>query len=83
MGISLSKLQEMVKDREAWHSFQSLGCKELDTTEGLKNKEYKSIKSRNEVVWRVILKEDYSPQASVSLLWGEEGEIFIHQLLSP
>ena len=49
-GMSLSKPQEMVKDREAWHSFQSLGRKELDTTEGLKNKEDKSIKSRNEVV---------------------------------
>ena len=36
---------------------------ELDTTEGLKNKEDKSIKSRNEVVWGVILKEDYSPHS--------------------
>ena len=47
------------------------------------NKEDKSIRSSHEVVWRVILKEDYSPQASVLLLWGEEGEIFIHQLLPP
>ena len=32
VGISLSKLQEMVKDREAWHAAQSMGHKELDTT---------------------------------------------------
>ena len=33
VGISLSKLQEMVKDREAWHAAQSMGRKELDMTE--------------------------------------------------
>ena len=31
MDMSLSKLQEMVKDREAWHA--AWGLKELDTTE--------------------------------------------------
>ena len=30
MDISLSKLQELVMDREAWRPW---GCKELDTTE--------------------------------------------------
>ena len=31
MDVSLSKLQEIVKDREAW------GCKQSDTTERLNN----------------------------------------------
>ena len=33
MDMSLSKLQEMVKDREAWPCCSPLGCKESDTTE--------------------------------------------------
>ena len=33
--MSLSKLQEMVKDREAWRAAVHGGLKELDTTEGL------------------------------------------------
>ena len=32
MDISLSKLGEMVKNREAWRAAGSLGCKELDTS---------------------------------------------------
>ena len=31
MDMSLSKLQKIVKDREAWHA--AWGLKELDTTE--------------------------------------------------
>ena len=34
MEISLSELQELVVDREAWHA-DSWGHKELDTTERL------------------------------------------------
>ena len=33
MDMSLSKLQEMVKDREDWHASVHVGSKESDTTE--------------------------------------------------
>ena len=42
MDVSLRKLREMVKDREAWHC-SPWGCKELDTTEQLNNKSKKEI----------------------------------------
>ena len=35
MSMSLSKLQELVIDREAWHAGSPWGCKELDMTEQL------------------------------------------------
>ena len=35
MDMSLSKLQEIVKDREAWQCCSPWGHKELDTTEQL------------------------------------------------
>ena len=37
MDISLSKLCEMVKDREAWRVAAYIGFKELDTTKMLNN----------------------------------------------
>ena len=37
MDMSLSKLQEMVKDREAWCVICCRGCKESDMTEQLNN----------------------------------------------
>ena len=33
MGMNLSKLQELVMDREAWHAAVHGGQKELETTE--------------------------------------------------
>ena len=38
MEMSLSKLQEMVKDREAWQACSPWGHTESDTTEQLNNK---------------------------------------------
>ena len=32
MDMNLNKLQEIVKDREAWSAAVSLGCKELEMT---------------------------------------------------
>ena len=45
MDMSLSKIREMVKDREAWHATVhgvSWGLKESDTTEQLNNNNLKS-----------------------------------------
>ena len=40
VDLSLSKLQETVKDREAWHALcSSWGRKESDTTEQLNSKD--------------------------------------------
>ena len=35
--MSLSKLREIVKDREAWHAATLPGCKESDMTERVNN----------------------------------------------
>ena len=38
MDMNLSKLQEMVNDKEAWHAAVHGGCKKSDMTEQLYNK---------------------------------------------
>ena len=40
MDMSLSKLQEMVKDEEAYHAAVHGGCKESDMTEQLNKSLY-------------------------------------------
>ena len=37
MDMSLGKLQELVMDREVWHTIRPWGCKESDMTEQLNN----------------------------------------------
>ena len=38
MDVSLSKLWDIVKDREAWYAAVHRSCKELDMTQRLNNK---------------------------------------------
>ena len=53
MDMSLSKLWEIVKDREAWHAAATpWGCKELDMTEWL-NKNNKNYRMAN--LWEPCL----------------------------
>ena len=43
VGINLHKLQEMVRDREAWYAAVHGGRKELDTTGRLNNKDFSTL----------------------------------------
>ena len=44
MDMCLTKLQDMVKDREAWHAAAHGGRRELDMTEGLNSNNKESNK---------------------------------------
>ena len=50
MDMRLSKLQEMVKDREAWPAAVHGGHKELDTTKQLNNSNKRKIKYENNIL---------------------------------
>ena len=49
--MSLIKLMEIVKDREAWHAAIFVGCRELDMTERLNKNNKQILQSRSSGPW--------------------------------
>ena len=65
MDVSLSKLQELVMDREAWVCCSPWGCKELDTMEWLNWIEYSQsygFSSSHEWMGELDYKEGWAPK---------------------
>ena len=59
LDMSLSKLWEMVKDRETWHAASARSCKKLDTTEQLN-------------IWEEDDSQNKGPEVEVALTCGEQ-----------
>ena len=79
MDMSLSKFQEMVKDREAWRATNSWGHKESDTTKQLKKKtstwniclEMRKVKGRK-WSWRIqqAFRHSYTEYFLPNRMWN-------------
>ena len=68
MDMSLSKLQETAKDREAWCS--PWGCKELDVSQQINNN---SVTERLPVVKTLLGQPGFDPWVG-KFLWRREGQ---------
>ena len=55
MDMSLSKLREMVKDREAWSAAVHGGHKKLDTTKRLNYNKEGIKKKKSTTLWKPVL----------------------------
>ena len=51
VDMNLSKLRELVMDREAWHAGGPRSCKESDTTEQLNRTEWKKVRRKDTAIF--------------------------------